>query len=109
MKFLNLFAIAAATASALRIRKQDAEHEMVQAIIDELDADNSGTISKQELFDWAKEQLDAACKEYDVPATQCAQYWEEGKKWLGEMFDKTDTSGDGEVDRKELDAALKGH
>ena len=109
MKFLNLFAIAAATASALRIRKQDAEHEMVQAIIDELDADGSGTISKKELLDWAHGELKKACKEYGIDKQTCQGYWEEGKKFLSDMFDQADTSGDGEVDRKELDAALKGH
>ena len=110
MKFFNLFAIAVATTEALRLKaKEDPEHEMVQAIIDELDSNGDGSIQKSELLDWAKAQLDAACAEYNVDATTCSGYWEEGKKYLSDMFDAADTDGSGSVDRKELDAALKGN
>ena len=109
MKFFNLFAIAVATTEALRLKaKADPEHEMVQEIINELDADNSGTIERSELLDWAKGQLQSACKEYNIDATTCAGYWEEGKQYLNQLFDAVDADGNGSVSRKELDAALKG-
>ena len=110
MKFA-LFAIAFTAVEALRLRtavKADPEHEMVQKIIDELDADNSGDISLNELLSYAKKELNSACKEYQVPKTQCDAYWEEGKKFLTQMFNDADTDGSGAVDRKELDAAIKG-
>ena len=111
MKFA-LFAIAFTAVEALRLRtavKADPEHEMVQAIIDELDADNSGDISLNELLSYAKKELNSACKEYQVPQTSCDAYWEEGKKFLTQMFNDADTDGSGAVDRKELDAAIKGN
>ena len=112
MKFFNLFAIAVATTEALRIKAKasptDPEHEMVQKIIDELDADGNGTIEKPELLSWARQQLNSACKEYNIDKATCDGYWEEGKKFLSDLFDATDADGNGSVDRSELDAALKG-
>ena len=111
MKFA-LFAIAFTAVEALRLRtavQADPEHEMVQAIMDELDADNSGDISLKELLSYAKQQLNAACKEYEVPKASCDAYWQEGKKFLTKMFNDADTDGSGAVDRKELDAAIKGN
>ena len=107
MKFFNIFAMTFAATNALRIRTQDPEHEMVQTIIDELDADKSGTISLNELLDWAQEQLRGYCKSEKISAKECSGYWDEGKKFLTKMFNETDTDGSGEVDRKELDAAIK--
>ena len=108
MKFFSLFAMAVATTEALRLKvKGDEEHEMVQGIIDTLDEDNSGTIELSELLGWAKDQLDSACKAHKISATECAGYWEEGKKFLTDMFNSADADNNGSVDRKELDAALK--
>ena len=108
MKFFQLFAMAVATTEALRLRvKGDEEHEMVQGIIDELDADNSGTIELNELLSYAKEKLEEACKEHNVSKTECNGYWEQGKKWLTKMFNDADSDNNGSVDRKELDTALK--
>ena len=108
MKFLNIFAIAVATTSALRLKtKADPEHEMVAEIIKELDQDGNGTIEKPELLGWARQQLNSACKEYNIDKATCDGYWEEGKKFLSEMFDAADADGNGSVDRKELDAALR--
>ena len=78
-----------------------------QGIIDTLDEDNSGTIELSELLGWAKDQLDSACKAHKISATECAGYWEEGKKFLTDMFNSADADNNGSVDRKELDAALK--
>ena len=111
MKFA-LFAIAFTAVEALRLRtavKADPEHEMVQAIIDELDTDNSGDISLNELLSYAKKEVKSACKEHDIPKATCDSYWEEGKKFLTQMFNDADTDGSGAVDRKELDAAIKGN
>ena len=111
MKFA-LFAIAFTAVEALRLRtaavQTDPEHEMVQAIMDELDADNSGDITLKELLGYARKELRAACKEYQVPKDSCDAYWKEGKKFLTKMFNDADTDGSGAVDRKELDAAIKG-
>ena len=60
MKFFNVLALVVATTEALRIRqappqppKEPEEQNMVDAIIKELDADKSGTISLKELLSYA--------------------------------------------------------
>ena len=57
MKFFNVLALVVATTEALRIRQAPPqapeEQNMVDAIIKELDADKSGTISLKELLSYA--------------------------------------------------------
>ena len=81
---------------------------MVDAIIKELDADKSGTISLNELLSYAHEQLQAYCQYDSVPKRQCDSYWGDAKVFLTELFNQTDRDGSGEVTKKELEAAIYG-
>ena len=84
---------AAPESTSLVQKMSDEDHEIFEAI----DADNSGTVSFKELCDF----IEAYCKKkgYKLP-----KGW---KKHVRKLFNKVDTNGDGEVTKKEVEAAMK--
>ena len=71
------------------------DKEVQKGFFDEIDADQSGEISKEELIDFAE----GMCEEDGEPAEDCAEDAEH-------LYDMLDTNGDGEVSLDEFETFL---
>ena len=100
MKFVAIAALLA-TASAVKIsslnKSSQPEPPTWEQVLEELDADASGTVSWDELSDFFKK----IAKEHDYKLTK------EDLEQAHEIFKMVDTDKSGEIDKKEFEAAME--
>merc|ERR1712153_23504 len=98
MKFVAIAALLA-TASAVKISSlnQQPGPPTWAEVLEELDADESGTVSWDELSDFFKQ----IAKEHDYKLTK------EDLEQAHEVFKMIDTDKSGDIDKKEFEAAME--
>ena len=109
---MKFFAIAALvmSAEALRLRTADKADDWAAEAVEYLDTDGDNEVSLDELLTAALRMHTKACKNGDIPKEYCTKdAVAQGKKMLTDMFNETDTNGNGTCSAKEIAAAIRKH